>query len=91
MIYVYALKSVNHNYIYVGMTNNISVRFNEHNSGYERTTKPYLPFRLIYFEKCLSRKEARLREKYLKSGIGKEFLKSIDHIIDPFTLSIIKT
>jgi len=89
MIYVYSIKSVYYNYLYVGMTNNISRRYNEHNSGYERTTKPYLPFNLIYFEKCSNREEERKREKYLKSGIEKEFLKSIDHIIDPVTLTII--
>ena len=48
-----------------------------HNNGYEKTTKPYTPFKLIYSEKVETRIEARKREKYLKSGIGKEFLKSI--------------
>ena len=72
MITVYALKSLRRNYIYVGMTQNLTERFNRHNKGYERTTKPYRPFKLIYSEKFNSRKEARTREKYLKSGAGKE-------------------
>ena len=77
MYTVYAIKSKVRNYIYVGMTNNVNRRFNEHNNGKERTTKPYVPFDLIYTEIHNNRISARVREKYLKSGIGKEFLKSL--------------
>ncbi len=45
--------------------------------GYERTTKPYAPFQLIYSEDCTNRTEARIREKYWESGIGKEKLRNI--------------
>ena len=75
--FVYAIKSLYKNYIYVGLTNNLERRIQEHNSGKSRTTKSYAPFRLIYSEKIGARIEARKREKYLKSGIGKEFLKKI--------------
>jgi len=74
---VYAIKSEVRAYIYVGMTNNLKRRIFDHNKGYNRTTKPYTPFKLIYIEEFPSRIEARVREKYLKSGVGKEFLKSI--------------
>jgi len=77
MYYVYALKSLTRNYIYVGMTNNLNRRIIEHNNGENRSTKSYRPFILFYSEKFATRLEARKREKYLKSGIGKEFLKSI--------------
>ena len=77
MYFVYAIKSRARQYIYVGMTNNTQRRISEHNSGKERTTKRYAPFDTIYIEECSSRVEARMREKYLKSGIGKEFLKSL--------------
>ena len=77
MFYVYAIKSITRNYIYVGLTNNIERRIAEHNNGENKTTKSYRPFIKIYAEECISRQAARLREKYLKSGIGKEFLKSI--------------
>ncbi len=77
MYFVYALRSINYNYIYVGMTSDLNKRINAHNRGYERTTKPYLPFNLIYTEKCEKRKEARIREKYFKSGVGKEFLRTL--------------
>ena len=49
----------------------------EHNLGYNKTTKPYKPFMLLYKEECEDRIKARKREKYLKSGIGKEFLRKI--------------
>jgi putative endonuclease len=77
MFTVYAIKSLIKNYIYVGLTNDIERRLNEHNSGNNKTTKPYLPFVLIYSEVVNTRIEARKREKYLKSGIGKEFLKKL--------------
>ncbi len=77
MYTVYAIKSKNRNYIYVWLTNNLDRRLWEHNSRKEKTTKPYYPFILIYSEKFETRIEARIREKYLKSGCGKEFLKSL--------------
>ncbi|MEP0860190.1 MAG: GIY-YIG nuclease family protein [Ignavibacterium sp.] len=77
MIYVYALKSKIRNYIYVGMTSDINDRMRRHNSGYEKTTRSYRPFELIYLEEFKNRQEARIKEKYLKSGVGKEFLKRI--------------
>jgi putative endonuclease len=75
--FVYAIKSLSKNYIYVGLTNNLERRIQEHNSGKSKSTKSYTPFRLIYCEKVGIRIEARKREKYLKSGSGKEFLKKI--------------
>jgi putative endonuclease len=77
MYYVYAIKSQEKNYIYVGLTNNLDRRFSEHNNGKNKTTKPYKPFKIIYTEKFETRIEARVKEKYLKSGIGKEFLKML--------------
>ena len=77
MFYVYAISSLNHNYIYVGLTQDITERLNRHNRGRERTTKFYRPFKLIYTEEVATRPEARIREKYLKSGVGKEKLRRI--------------
>jgi putative endonuclease len=74
---VYAIKSINRNYIYVGMTNNLDERLNRHNKGWDKTTSSYAPFRLLYEESFDDRASARIKEKYLKSGVGKEFLKSL--------------
>ena len=77
MFYVYAIKSLVRKYIYVGMTNDIERRIAEHNNGENRSTKAYKPFLLIHKEVFETRIEARKKEKYLKSGIGKEYLKSL--------------
>ena len=77
MYSVYAIKSKDRNYIYVGLTNNLSRRLNEHNAGRNKTTRPYKPFFLIHVEEYETRMEARNREKYLKSGIGKDYLKRL--------------
>jgi putative endonuclease len=77
MYYVYVLVSESRNYIYVGITDNLDRRINAHNAGHNKTTRAYRPFRTLLTEQYPSRLEARAREKYLKSGIGKEFLKNI--------------
>ena len=74
---VYAISSLNRNYIYVGLTNNIERRLQEHDGGYNITTKPYRPFELLHIKEFSDRKPARLYEKKLKSGSGKEFLKEL--------------
>ena len=80
MYFVYVLKSTIDNRLYKGMTNNIERRIYEHNLGKHRSTRPYRPWTLVYSEALETREEARKREKYLKSGIGREFLKKI---LDP--------
>jgi putative endonuclease len=77
MYKVYAIKSLTRNYIYVGITHELEERFERHNTGKNKTTAPYKPFKLIYTEDCQNRTEARNREKYLKSGVGKEFLRKL--------------
>ena len=77
MFYTYALRSLQRNYIYVGLTDNLERRINEHQSGKNKTTRPYRPFELIFSESFPNRIEARKNEIYLKSGIGKEFLKRL--------------
>ncbi|MEP5611865.1 MAG: GIY-YIG nuclease family protein [Cyclobacteriaceae bacterium] len=77
MFYVYALKSEVRIYIYVGLTSNLERRLTEHNGGKNKTTRPYRPFVLIHSEMFKTRIDARKREKYLKSGIGKDYLKSL--------------
>ena len=59
------------------MTNNLERRLKEHNQHENKSTKAYAPFTLIYSEAFDSRPSARLKEKYLKSGVGKAFLKGL--------------
>jgi putative endonuclease len=77
MCTVYAIKSISHNIIYVGMTNDLERRIRDHNHSLNRSTKAYAPFELIYKKEFPTRIEARVHEKYLKAGSGKEFLKSL--------------
>ena len=77
MYYVYAISSLNRSYIYVGISNDPERRIQQHNKGYNKTTKPYKPFKTILIELFPNRIEARQREKYLKSGIGKGYLNSL--------------
>lgn len=77
MYFVYALSSLVRNYIYVGLTDSVERRFSEHNFGKNKTTKPYLPFKIILVIECENRIDARKWEKYYKSGIGKEKLRLI--------------
>ena len=73
---IYAIKSSFDNRIYVGFTADLENRLNEHNQGKTKSTKGFRPWYLIYEEKAETREEARRREKYFKSGCGKEFLKN---------------
>jgi len=75
MHYVYVLSSLKRKYIYVGLTNDVERRVAQHQKGRERTTAPYRPFQLLLVEKYSTRPDARKREKYLKSGTGKEWIK----------------
>ena len=77
MMFVYAISSKIQQYIYVGITNDVDDRFERHNRGREKTTRVYKPFNLIFLVTVDDRITARLIEVYLKSGIGKEFLKSL--------------
>jgi len=77
MVSVYAIISEVNGYIYVGMSSDLEKRLKEHNSGKSIYTKRFLPWSLLYAEMLPDRDSARKREKYLKSGIGKEFLKSL--------------
>ena len=75
MFHVYVISSLVRNYVYVGLSGDVMNRFRQHQEGRERTTFPYRPFKLIHQEVFLTRLEARKREKYLKSGVGKEWIK----------------
>jgi putative endonuclease len=77
MYFVYALYSISFDRLYIGFTNDLSRRLNEHNSKKNKSTKAYVPWKLIQREEFETRLEARKREKYLKSGIGREYLRRI--------------
>jgi len=77
MYYVYAIQSKKYKKIYVGYTNNLQKRFKMHNSGKIFSTKPYKPFELIYYEAYQNKEDALERERFLKLGWGKNYLKRV--------------
>jgi len=74
--YIYVLKSNRDKKLYTGYTNNLKLRFEQHQKGLVVSTKNRRPLKLIYYEACLDRKDATHREKYLKTYLGKMFLKN---------------
>jgi putative endonuclease len=76
MWYVYLLLSLKDKDWYTGCTNNLKERFKEHNHGKVESTENRRPLELIYYEACLNKEDAYAREKYLKSGMGKRYLRN---------------
>lgn len=74
--YVYVLESDKDSFWYTGCTNNLNKRLKEHNSGKVYATKSRQPLRFIYCEISLNKFDAFQREKYLKSGMGKRYIKN---------------
>lgn len=75
--WVYALSSVSRNHINVGLSTNAVNRIEEHQRVKEKTMDAYRPFAVLLFERFETRPVAREREKFLKSGRGKAFLKDL--------------
>ncbi len=75
MFYVYILQSLKDNKLYIGYSSNLKKRFVEHRRGIVSSTKNRRPIVLIYYEAYRSEKDARIREKFLKTGKGREFIK----------------
>lgn len=72
--YVYLLEGKNDN-LYIGYTRDLRRRFKEHNRKLNFSTKSFAPWRLIFYEAYLSEKDARRREKYLKTSQGSRLLR----------------
>ncbi|MCF6308031.1 MAG: GIY-YIG nuclease family protein [Flavobacteriaceae bacterium] len=77
MYSAYVIYSSIYKRTYTGLTNNLERRLKEHNNKKNKSTKAYAPWKLIYQEEFATRIEARKKEKYLKSGNGREYLKTI--------------
>ncbi len=73
--YDYILESLKDRSLYKGCTIDLKRRLNEHNNGLVESTRRKRPWKLIYYEACIDSKDAYNREKYFKSGWGKEFIK----------------
>ena len=74
--FTYVLRSNKDGGIYIGSTRNLKSRIKEHNYGHVRSTKGRRPLILIYSEDFESYTDARKRENFLKSGVGRDWLKN---------------
>ncbi|MDP3971147.1 MAG: GIY-YIG nuclease family protein [bacterium] len=75
MFYTYVLKSHKDGKLYIGWTNNLQLRIKLHNYGKVKSTKNRRPLNLVYYEACLNKTNAIAREKALKTGFGRSYLK----------------
>ena len=75
MYYTYVLQSSKDSNFYVGFTQDLKQRFEEHKNGRVDSTKNRRPLKLIYYEACIDRNDATTREKHLKTHYGRMYLK----------------
>ena len=75
--FVYVLRSLDKDFVYVGFTTDLERRFKEHNNREELSTRCYAPFDLIHYEAYKSKTDAQRREEYLKTTKGKTTLRTM--------------
>jgi putative endonuclease len=73
--YTYVLQSEVDGKFYTGFTKDLKLRFEQHNKQLVDSTKDRTPLNLIYYEACIDENDATRREKYLKTYLGKQFIK----------------
>jgi putative endonuclease len=77
--FVYVLKSISSDILYTGHTDNLDRRLKQHNDplGHPKKFAPkHAPWELMFSEEFPSRSEAMIREKFLKSGQGREWIRT---------------
>lgn len=72
---VYILESLKDHGWYIGYTTDLKQRLYAHNHARNRSTMHRKPWKLIYAEAYLEKMDALEREKFLKSGNGRELIK----------------
>lgn len=73
--YIYVISNPNGHW-YTGSTGDLRKRLSQHVQGKSTYTKYRGPWKLIYYEACLDEEDARSRELFLKSGMGKRYLRN---------------
>jgi putative endonuclease len=75
MYYTYVLFSRKDGRWYTGSTGDLKTRVEDHSQGRVESTRYRRPLHLAYYEACLAEADARRRERYLKTGRGKKYLR----------------
>jgi len=73
--YVYTIFSLKDKKFYTGYSTDLKRRLQEHAKGLSRATKFRRPFLLIHYEYFINENDAKARERFLKSGFGRDQLK----------------
>lgn len=73
--YSYVLRSLKNGILYKGSTEDIDKRLKSHNTGMVNYTSKHMPWELVKSEKFDSRSEAMKREKWYKTGVGRDWIK----------------
>lgn len=85
MFYVYVLHSAADFGFYIGYSTDLKRRLSEHKQGAAAATKYRGPWKLICYEAYIERADAEGRERYLKSGAGRRFLRTqLRHYLEKF-------
>jgi len=79
MYYVYVLESASDKGWYIGYTGDLRLRLRQHQNGVSRSTLHRRPWNLIYYEAYMEKDDALGRERFLKSGAGRVFLRKQCH------------
>jgi len=77
--YVYILYSSSRAHYYIGYTHDISTRLGKHNAGATPSTRPGIPWNLVYVETYSNKHDAIMRERTIKNKKSREY---INHLID---------
>jgi putative endonuclease len=77
MYFVYVVRNQGNGRHYTGHTGDLTQRLGQHNQGVTKSTKNRGVWKLVYQEEFATRTDAMRREKYLKSGKGREELRRV--------------
>ncbi len=82
--YVYVLRSIKKEYTYIGYSEDLKTRLDYHNSSKVLSTKPYAPLELIHYEAYRNMKDAKRRERYLKTSGGRTTIRTMlkEYLVD---------
>ena len=77
MYYVYILLNETKTRTDTGVTDDVDKRLTDHNAGRVKSSSPYRPYKIVHLESFKTMSEARQKEKFYKSTIGRRKLKKM--------------
>ena len=83
MYSVYILRSRSTGRYYTGATSDLLLRLGQHCTNQSRSTKNRGPWDLVHHEEYGTQAEAMRRERYFKTGKGREELKRLIGLTEP--------